>query len=134
MLKIFIFPWLENEEAQIFQQDDALLPFSNLSVSFQPNGRGEALTSLSPRSPDIMPLHLFLRVNIKSSVFGLSGHVGSVETLTHGITQATEIITPEIFHIWAKTKCHLDLCCITGDTYSGPFSIHDSTIWNSCYP
>jgi hypothetical protein len=26
---------------------------------------------------------------------------------------------------------HLDLCCITGDTYNGPYSIHDSTIENS---
>lgn len=91
-------------------------------------------TSYSPTSPDITPLHLFLRVNIKSWVFGVSGHVGSVQTLTRGITPATVIITPEIFHIWAKTKCHLDLCCITGDIYSGPFSIHDSTICNSCYP
>jgi hypothetical protein len=40
MPKIFIFPWLEEEEAEIFQQDGELLPFSNLSVSFQLNPCG----------------------------------------------------------------------------------------------
>jgi hypothetical protein len=85
-------------------------------------------TSLPPTSPDITPLHIFLRVNIKSSVFGVSGHVGRVETLTHGIIPATEIITPEILHICAKTECPINLCCIKGDAYSGPFSINDSDI------